>query len=195
MEVIEQIVRDPRNKNWLSIVKAIRNGLVYGAKIRFPHALVMTFLFRSGSLKSKLAFVLKATYEHSTKLGTYAGLYKLLLLVLRRLHVHEGPATFVAGFVAASYVFSKNDSINNQIALYLFSRTLTTMFRKAWSASPLPIPSNGFAIFSALCWGSVMAMHSFYPKDLQPSLTSSMNYIYLDSENWSNLYTLLWHNK
>lgn len=31
----------------LAIVKGFRNGLVYGAKIRLPHALVMTFLFRS----------------------------------------------------------------------------------------------------------------------------------------------------
>lgn len=31
----------------LAIIKGFRNGLVYGAKIRFPHALVMTFLFRN----------------------------------------------------------------------------------------------------------------------------------------------------
>ena len=31
----------------LTIVKGFRNGLVYGAKIRLPHALVMTFLFRT----------------------------------------------------------------------------------------------------------------------------------------------------
>lgn len=31
----------------LTIVKGFRNGLVYGAKIRLPHALVMTFLFRN----------------------------------------------------------------------------------------------------------------------------------------------------
>lgn len=31
----------------LSVIKGFRNGLVYGAKIRLPHAAVMTFLFRS----------------------------------------------------------------------------------------------------------------------------------------------------
>lgn len=35
----------------MAIVKGFRNGLVYGAKVRFPHALVMTFLFQSGSYK------------------------------------------------------------------------------------------------------------------------------------------------
>lgn len=33
-------------KDALSVVKGFRNGIVYGAKIRLPHALVMTFLFR-----------------------------------------------------------------------------------------------------------------------------------------------------
>uniref|UniRef100_A0AAA9TYS2 Peroxisomal membrane protein 4 n=2 Tax=Bos TaxID=9903 RepID=A0AAA9TYS2_BOVIN len=32
----------------LAMLKGFRNGAVYGAKIRAPHALVMTFLFRSG---------------------------------------------------------------------------------------------------------------------------------------------------
>jgi hypothetical protein len=32
----------------LSVLRGFRNGVVYGAKIRAPHALVMTFLFRDG---------------------------------------------------------------------------------------------------------------------------------------------------
>jgi peroxisomal membrane protein 4 len=33
-------------RDLLSILKGFRNGFVYGAKIRLPHAVVMTFLFR-----------------------------------------------------------------------------------------------------------------------------------------------------
>ena len=55
---------DPKNRPLLAILKGLRNGtlptphkdvttngisgIVYGIKIRFPHALIMTFLFRSG---------------------------------------------------------------------------------------------------------------------------------------------------
>ncbi|OMJ14002.1 Peroxisomal membrane protein 4 [Smittium culicis] len=196
MDIVEHIVRNPRNKDVLSIVKAARNGLVYGAKIRFPHALVMTFLFRSGSLKKKLTSILKATREHSLKLGTYAAIYKTLLVLLRRLDfMSEGMNTFVSGFVGGYLIFGKNDSINHQLALYLFSRTVTAILKKGWSASKLSVPDNAFAIFSALCWGTVMMMHTLDSKSLQASLTSSMDYIYFDSEKWSSLYTLLWHNK
>lgn len=49
MDAITQFILDPKYHELLAIVKALRNGIVYGAKVRFPHALVMTFLFKSGS--------------------------------------------------------------------------------------------------------------------------------------------------
>jgi len=48
MDALARFVLDTRHHDMLAIVKGARNGLVYGAKIRFPHALVMSFLFRSG---------------------------------------------------------------------------------------------------------------------------------------------------
>ena len=44
---ITQFINNPDYHDVLAIVKGFRNGAVYGAKVRFPHALVMTFLFRS----------------------------------------------------------------------------------------------------------------------------------------------------
>lgn len=38
--VLEQIVKDPRYHDVLSLLKTARNGAVYGTKVRFPHALV-----------------------------------------------------------------------------------------------------------------------------------------------------------
>jgi hypothetical protein len=52
----------------LSILKGARNGAVYGAKIRFPHALVMTYLFTTGTQKQKLTRVFRATQQHSRNL-------------------------------------------------------------------------------------------------------------------------------
>jgi hypothetical protein len=37
---IERIILNPRYHDPLMLVKAIRNGVVYGTKVRFPHALV-----------------------------------------------------------------------------------------------------------------------------------------------------------
>lgn len=48
-DLLTQIVLDPKYHDLLSIVKGFRSGVVYGAKVRFPHALVMTILFKTGS--------------------------------------------------------------------------------------------------------------------------------------------------
>jgi peroxisomal membrane protein 4 len=48
MEAVNTIIASKDYHDILSIIKGFRNGAVYGAKIRFPHALVMTLLFRRG---------------------------------------------------------------------------------------------------------------------------------------------------
>ena len=40
LEIINAIIADPKYHDYLAILKGARNGLVYGVKIRFPHALV-----------------------------------------------------------------------------------------------------------------------------------------------------------
>jgi hypothetical protein len=37
---LERIVLDPKYHDVLTLVKGVRNGIVYGSKVRFPHALV-----------------------------------------------------------------------------------------------------------------------------------------------------------
>lgn len=37
---VERIILDPKYHDLLAVVKGARNGAVYGAKVRFPHALV-----------------------------------------------------------------------------------------------------------------------------------------------------------
>uniref|UniRef100_A0A8C1L4X1 Wu:fe02h09 n=1 Tax=Cyprinus carpio TaxID=7962 RepID=A0A8C1L4X1_CYPCA len=119
----------------LCIVKGFRNGAVYGAKIRAPNALVMTFLFRSGSLREKIAQAL----QHQV-------------------------------------------SIN----MYLLSRILFALSRLAVEKGFVPQPrKDTFPLFGAL----------YHPHTLQPSLQSSMNYLYHDSNTWHDISDFLIYNK
>jgi Peroxisomal membrane protein 24. len=68
--------------NLQSEIKAIIAGLIgggkYGIKIRLPHAAVMTLLFRGdASVREKLKLILKATWEHSRNLASFAAIYKV----------------------------------------------------------------------------------------------------------------------
>ena len=46
--IINEIIANPAYQDYLAILKGARNGFVYGVKVRFPHALVMSILFGRG---------------------------------------------------------------------------------------------------------------------------------------------------
>ena len=70
----------------LSILRGFRNGLIYGVKIRFPHALVMTVLFqRHKPINEMASSIFQKTRQHSLNLGRFVCLYKLLVVLIRRL--------------------------------------------------------------------------------------------------------------
>lgn len=83
MDILNQLLTDPKYHDILAILKGTRNGIVYGAKLRFSHALVMSFLFRSGSIQSRWAGIVKATRQHATALGTFVFIYKSMLYLLK----------------------------------------------------------------------------------------------------------------
>ena len=48
MDALQGVLADPAYHDYLAVLKGARNGLVYGAKVRFPHALIMAILFGRG---------------------------------------------------------------------------------------------------------------------------------------------------
>ena len=92
----------------LSIIRGFRNGFIYGIKIRLPHAFVMTLIFASDrSIESMSKTIFKKTREHSVHLGQYVCLYKLLIVLIRRIlnypHNHF-PIIHILGIIYFLYL-------------------------------------------------------------------------------------------
>ncbi|ODQ52286.1 peroxisomal membrane protein 4 [Saitoella complicata NRRL Y-17804] len=152
VEALTRFILDPANHDILAILKGLRNGLVYGTKIRFPHALVMTFLFRSGTLQDKARMIYKATRAHALNLGVYVTIWKGLMLVMRmmsRAGKERNGDSLVAGLVGGWIVFGRNSSVNQQINLYCFSRVVlgfaNLAVKKGYIRLPSSTPSNSHA--------------------------------------------------
>jgi len=211
---IEDVVLDPKYAGVLAILKAARNGAVYGAKIRFPHALVMVFMFRSGTLREKLSLIFKATRTHAQNLAKFAVVYKSTMLMLKNFGAtpgKEGPYdTFMSGLLGGYLVFGrpsrsgKISSVNQQIVIYIFARTVLALAKLAVRPQYGIVPSQDLSdaisdrawpVFAAMSWGMVMYVFRWYPETVPGSLRSSMSYIYVQSDTWDSLRTLLWHNK
>ena len=82
-----------------------------------------------------------------------------------------------------------------QINLYLLSRITAGLARVAVKRGYLPAPSfDVFPWFAALMWGIVLCLFEYEKDTLQPSLQSSMTYLYHDSSVWHNVWDLLVYN-
>ncbi|GAA5843406.1 hypothetical protein JCM5353_001189 [Sporobolomyces roseus] len=221
---LDQVVRNPAYHDILAILKGARNGLVYGARVRGPHALVMSLIFQSGSLQQRLRYVYKATKQHSLNLAKFVAIYKTALLLQKTLAggKQRGLDTFFAGLIGGWCVFGERNAVNEQIVLYVVSRIITSFLPRAGPPSlpsapasarptvaadgfPLPPgypypksrPPNPkvFEVYAAVAWGVVMYLFRERRDTLHGGMVHSMQYLYNDSEVWTNLRTLLWHNR
>ena len=119
--------------------------------------------------------------------------------------------TFLSGLLGGYLVFGqrsprtgKVSSVSQQIVIYVFARVVLAMAKL--SVEPKmglvtdiklsnAIKESAWPAFAALSWASVMYVFRWYPESIQPSLRSSMSYIYVQSDHWDSLKTLIWHNK
>ncbi|KAE9410773.1 peroxisomal membrane protein 4 [Gymnopus androsaceus JB14] len=192
---------NPAFHDYLAILKGARNGFVYGVKVRFPHAVVMSILFGRGDVTSRLKVIYRATKQHALNLAKF---------VSKKANggKERSADSFIAGVIGGFLVFGERTAVNEQIVLYVVSRVIASFIPRAgsYSASPQspramstvkPIPPNPryFALFAAISWGAVMWLFKERGETIQPGMFNSMTYLYRDSEIWTNLKTLLWHNK
>lgn len=174
-----------------SSLRGLRNGLYYGAKIRFLHSLIMTFLFKNDTFKNKIKNILSLTWEHSKNLGLFVFIYKSLCCLFRKLFkTNSGLVPFISGIIGSYIMWSKSTPVNQQLMFYLFSRisTASTNFFADKINSVIP-QGKEFAFASCLVWGVCMLYFEKFPSILQKSLFDSMDFLY----NQSN-YTESWRD-
>lgn len=158
----------------------------------------------------------------------FALMYKSSMLFLRK----TSPAgkelpmhTFLAGLTGGYFVFGRGiqSSVNQQIVIYVFARVVLalakiTVVKKSegglgvgWEMRE-KIQGNAWPVFASLSWAMVMWIFRWYPETVQPSLKSSMQYMYdsflllqklskltngryVDSDHWDSVRNFLLYNK
>jgi len=198
MEILDEELRFAL----LSVWRGFRNGLYYGTKIRLPHALVMTLLFRrSSNIKKMLDPIAKLTWEHSRNLALFAGFYKLLLAVGRVVRVKLGdkldsprgmPASQLDSFLAAAFVgrfiWGRYSSVNSQIVMYLLSRIIFALCKVLGEQNVQPFATiefdDAYPWLASFVWGTVLWLYEYHPEKLQVSLFNSMDFLYHQTNTW-----------
>ena len=171
----------------IGAIRGFRNGLYYGGKVRFAHALVMALLFQSGvSPLKKLKTAVTLAWTHGRNLGSFVFVYKIAQCVLQQLFRRSHPFfSFIAGVIGAYVVWRDKNSINQQIVFYLLSRVLegsAKRLQKAGKLNFIPEKFEAFPWVSMVVWGIVMYLFEDDKSVLQGSLQSSMTFLYKDSD-------------
>ncbi|XP_021345783.1 peroxisomal membrane protein 4-like [Mizuhopecten yessoensis] len=197
LDSVNRLLASGHYQPLLSVIKGLRNGAVYGAKVRLPHSLVMTLLFKRGSLKDMSKGIFEATYTHSRNLALFVFSYKALTsLMAVAQNKPEQFHSFAAAFCAGYFIFGKYNKVNEQINLYLLSRILYGLAKLAVKKGFIPKPKGDtFPWFAAIVWGIVLWLFEYESDTLQPSLRSSMTYLYHDSNKWQSFKNFLIYNK
>ena len=120
----------------------------------------------------------------------------------------ESVHSFLAGLFGGYWVFGHgkgaNSSVNQQIVIYVFARVVLGLAKLAVqppgdnslvggsygghggkgllglnSQQLDAVRRNSWPVFASLSWASVMWLFRYYPETLQPSLRSSMTYMYV----------------
>lgn len=201
----------------------------------------MIFLFRHGPFRQKVLLILKATRQHARNLAYFALIYKATMLLLSKTKSGKIDSwdPFLAGLLGGYTVFGRgiHSSVAQQIVIYVFARVCLATAKLAvqpriavgesgvyaahhsgwgmldgWPEGREAVRKYGWTAFASLNWACVMWLFKWHPEVVQPSLRSSMNYMYVvfliigesavltghryvKSDHWDSLKTFLWHNE
>lgn len=178
----------------LSAVRGFRNGIITGVRVRLPYifqAVVYAALFKEGNLNERLKFILKQMLFHGRNLGMFVGIYKSLCCVMRSMGLDNGLESLIAGFVGGSFAFGDNSgvcgSVNNQIVLYLFARSVQGLIQSAVNRAVIPSSMSitapkGFRVFAGITLALALYLTEHEPETLGSGFMSTMNFLYHKSD-------------
>ena len=122
-------------------------------------------------------------------------IYKASMLLLRRTSPtgkELSSHTFLAGLTGGYLVFGRGiqSSVNQQIVIYIFARVALALAKLAVQRRSQggvgigremreKVEKNAWPVFASLSWAMVMWIYRWYPDTLQPSLKSSMKYMWV----------------
>lgn len=156
-----------------------QQGIVYGVKVRFPHALVMALIFARGPWQARLAMVYKATKQHALNLAKFVSIYKTVLLLQRTVgprntaDKEKSLDTFFAGLLGGYFVFGERTAINEQVQFRLLHLNLTRLPERLKRDYPYRLFSTSSHASSLHSYLDSTLLQARRPLNRDPSTTKS----------------------
>lgn len=179
---------------FFNALRSFRNGVVYGTRVRAPHALVLNMVWSKASPSTWPRKILHVTLEHALGLG----LSGVILAVVRALlsYLNCGRTALwhhtVGGFLVGSLVWGNSHSaVHLQMMMYMLSRMVCAIYHLVAERVHFTAPSYAYRVYAGLLWACTITMLMYRPSAIQPSMRQSLEYIFLDVRKFSSLANLI----
>jgi len=179
----------------LSSVRGFRNGVITGVRVRLPYifqAIVYAVAFREGEILDRVRFVLRQMLFHGRTLALFVGIYKSICCVFRNFGVSSGIESLIAGFIGGYTAFGDSKgisgSVNNQIVLYLFARSIVGLIQslanRSWVPTSVSVQTpGGFRVFAGITLALALYLTEYEPETLSTGFMSTMKFLYHKSDS------------
>lgn len=171
-------------------LKGFRNGVVYGTRVRAPHALVLNLVWSKSPYSAMPAKIFKVTKTHALGLGYSAALYAVVRGLLRwaqgTTHMwHNALAGFLIG---VCFWGDASNGVHIQMMMYILARLICAIFHLITAKLAVRVPSYAYRVYMGGLWSLVILFLVYSPEKLQSSMTQSLQYIFQESGKFSSWY-------
>lgn len=192
LERINQMIASGDFDVFFTALKGFRNGVVYGTRVRAPHALVLNLVWSKSPYSSMPAKIYNVTKTHALGLGYSAVTFALVRGLLRYL---QGTTRVwhnaLAGFLIGSLFWGDpNNGVHIQMMMYMLARVVCALYQLFASKCAIAVPPVAYRVYMGCLWCLTILFLMYSPDKLQASMTQSLEYIFKDSGKFNNWYDL-----
>ncbi|KAG5499691.1 hypothetical protein JIQ42_05169 [Leishmania sp. Namibia] len=193
LERINRMIASGDFDVFFTALKGFRNGVVYGTRVRAPHALVLNLVWSKSPYSSMPAKIFKVTKMHALGLGYSSVTFAVVRSLLRNLQgATHAWHNALAGFMVGSLFWGDPDNgVHIQMMMYMLARVLCAIYHLFTFKCALSVPPVAYRLYMGCLWCLSIMFLMYSPDKLQPSMAQSLQYIFKDCGKFSSWYDLL----
>lgn len=195
LDHINSLIASGDMHTFFAALKGFRNGVVYGTRVRAPHALVLNLVWSHAPYRTMPAKIFKVTRTHALSLGFSSVIYTVTLELLKAL---QGGAqkwhTAVGGFLIGFIVWNDpNNHVHIQMMMYMLSRVISALYHLVATRrfNGAEAPKYAFRVWMGLLYAITMLLLTNAPDTLQGSMAQSLDYIFIANHKFTKLFDVV----
>lgn len=208
VQTVDEMIKSGKYLALFTLIKAFRQGLVYGVKVRAPHALVLNLVWGSGPLRAIPKKVFAVTKTHALGLAYSSVIFVVVTRLLQMMTFnvrtesgslvvarappslrwwHSAAGGFLIGFLAWG---DASSGVHQQMMMYIVSRLVVALYQIASERVGFEGSAMQYRVYSGCLWALLMTLLTVEPESLQASMRKSLEYVFLENKYFSSFQSL-----